>query len=74
MRIGTRANACNDVSICFAVKGEGKLRLFFFNGGYVFCNLLGEMVTKGEYPEDYDTLKTIVQGVCYYNAKKYFNF
>ncbi len=40
----------------------------------IFCNLLGEMVDKGEYPEDYDTLKTIVQGVCYYNAKKYFNF
>jgi len=40
----------------------------------IFCNLLGDMVTKGEYPEDYDTLKTIVQGVCYYNAKKYFNF
>ena len=25
-------------------------------------------------PEDYDTLKTIVQGVCYYNAKRYFSF
>ncbi len=40
----------------------------------IFCNLIGKWVEEGEYPEDYDTLKEIVQGVCYYNAKNYFKF
>ena len=40
----------------------------------ILCNLLGEWVENGEYPEDYDSLKTIVEGISYYNAKNYFNF
>jgi glucuronate isomerase len=40
----------------------------------IMCNLIGKWVDEGEYPEDYDTLKEIVQGIAYYNAKKYFNF
>ena len=40
----------------------------------IFCNLIGKWVEENEYPEDYDTLKEIVQGVCYYNAKNYFQF
>ncbi len=40
----------------------------------IFCNLIGKWVEEGEYPEDYDTLKEIVQGVCYFNAKNYFQF
>ena len=40
----------------------------------IFCNLIGKWVEENEYPEDYDTLKEIVQGVCYYNAKNYFKF
>lgn len=40
----------------------------------ILCNLLGEWVEAGEYPEDYEALKTIVEGICYYNAKNYFNF
>lgn len=40
----------------------------------ILCNLLGEWVEAGEYPEDYEALKTIVEGICYYNAKHYFNF
>ena len=40
----------------------------------IFCNLIGRWVEDGEYPEDYKTLEKIVQGVCYYNAKNYFNF
>ena len=40
----------------------------------ILCNLLGQWVTDGEYPEDYESLKTIVEGICYKNAKNYFNF
>ena len=40
----------------------------------ILCNLIGGWVEDGEYPEDYDTLKTIVTGICYENAKNYFNF
>lgn len=40
----------------------------------ILCNMLGEWVEKGEYPDDRDALKRIVQGVCYYNAKNYFGF
>ena len=40
----------------------------------IMCNLIGGWVEAGEYPEDYDALKTIVQGIAYYNAKRYFNF
>ena len=40
----------------------------------IMCNLIGGWVEDGEYPADYDTLKKIVQGIAYYNAKNYFNF
>ena len=40
----------------------------------ILCNLLGEWVENGEYPEDYDALKTVVEGISYYNAKEYFKF
>jgi len=40
----------------------------------ILCNLIGKWVEDGEYPRDMDTLKKIVQGVCYYNAKNYFGF
>ncbi len=40
----------------------------------IFCNMIGEWVTNGEYPEDYESLEKIVKGVCYQNAKEYFNF
>ena len=40
----------------------------------IMCNLIGKWVDEGEYPEDYDTLKKIVQGIAYYNAKRYFKF
>ena len=38
----------------------------------IFCNMLGELVENGEYPNDEKRLKRIVEGVCYYNAAKYF--
>lgn len=40
----------------------------------VLCNLLGEDVENGELPNDMDWLGTMVQDICYYNAKNYFNF
>ena len=40
----------------------------------IFCNLIGRWVEDGEYPDDSEMLKEIVEGVCYNNAKEYFNF
>lgn len=39
----------------------------------ILCNLLGEWVENGEYPDDKITLETIVRDISYNNAKKYFN-
>ncbi len=38
----------------------------------IACNLLGQWVEDGEYPEDEAALKRIVEGICYRNAKRYF--
>ncbi len=40
----------------------------------ILCNLIGTWVEDGEYPSDMKTLEKIVSGICYYNAKNYFNF
>ncbi|MDF2906286.1 MAG: Glucuronate isomerase [Herbinix sp.] len=40
----------------------------------ILCNLLATWVENGEYPADYETLGEIVEGISYYNAKRYFNF
>ena len=40
----------------------------------ILCNLIGKWVEEGEYPEDYTALEKIVRGICYENAKAYFNF
>ncbi len=40
----------------------------------IFCNLLGDWVENGEYPDDKEILSRIVRGVCYNNAKSYFGF
>ncbi len=40
----------------------------------ILCNILGEWVEKGEYPEDYKTLGEIVENISYYNAVRYFKF
>lgn len=40
----------------------------------ILCNLLGEWVENGEVPEDMELLGSIVQGICYNNAKAYFGF
>jgi glucuronate isomerase len=38
----------------------------------LLCRQLGRWVTDGEYPNDQQALETIVRGVCYDNAKRYF--
>jgi glucuronate isomerase len=38
----------------------------------ILCALIGEWVENGEYPDDDKALGEIVEGICYYNAKKYF--
>ena len=40
----------------------------------ILCNLIGGWVEKGLYPDDRETLKEIIEGICYKNAKAYFNF
>lgn len=39
----------------------------------ILCNIIGEWVENGEYPDDEKTLGKIVQNICYYNAEKYFD-
>ena len=38
----------------------------------ILCALIGKWVEEGEYPNDPDTLKALVQDICFYNAKHYF--
>lgn len=40
----------------------------------ILCNMIGEWVDNGEYPADWKNLEKIVKGICYNNAKEYFNF
>ena len=40
----------------------------------ILCNLVGEWVENGEYPEDYKMLEEILGGIAYHNAKNYFKF
>ena len=40
----------------------------------VFCNLLARDVAAGEIPDDFETLSTLVQRICYGNARAYFGF
>ncbi len=38
----------------------------------ILCNLIGQWVENGEYPNHDASLKKIVEGVCYRNAARYF--
>ncbi len=40
----------------------------------ILCRLLGQWVEEGLFPNDSETLETIVRGVSYENAKRYFGF
>ena len=39
----------------------------------ILCNLIGNWVENGEYPNDEAALKKIVEGICYNNAARYFD-
>ncbi len=39
----------------------------------ILCNIIGEWVDNGEYPNDEKALGEIVQDICYNNAKRYFD-
>ena len=38
----------------------------------ILCNLIGKDVNSGEIPEDMELLGGLVQNICHYNAKQYF--
>ena len=40
----------------------------------ILCNLLGQDVENGEVPNDMELLGSMIQNICYYNAKLYFKF
>ena len=40
----------------------------------LLCRALGRWVEDGEYPDDEDAMRKLVEGICYYNAKRYFGF
>ncbi|TWO34616.1 glucuronate isomerase [Seonamhaeicola sediminis] len=40
----------------------------------ILCNVLGNDVEQGLIPNDIEFLGKMVQNICYYNAKRYFNF
>ena len=39
----------------------------------ILCNLIAKDVENGELPNDLDFFGKLVENVCYYNAKRYFN-
>lgn len=39
----------------------------------ILCSLIGEWIEEGEYPMDEDAAATIIKGICFYNAKNYFD-
>lgn len=39
----------------------------------ILCNIIGGWVEAGEYPNDENTLETIIKDISYNNAQKYFN-
>ena len=40
----------------------------------ILCNLLGNDMQAGLLPNDFDLIGRMVQDICYYNAKQYFDF
>ncbi|HEX9614348.1 MAG TPA: glucuronate isomerase [Bacteroidota bacterium] len=40
----------------------------------LLCNILGDEMTRGIIPDDMNLVGGMVRDICYFNAKKYFNF
>ena len=39
----------------------------------ILCEIIGDLVEEGKYPDDVDFLSQVVEGISFTNAKKYFN-
>ena len=39
----------------------------------ILCNIIGEWVEDGEYPNDEKALSSIIRDICFNNAEKYFS-
>lgn len=39
----------------------------------ILCNTVANWVENGEFPNDDEMLKPIIEGICYYNAKEFFS-
>ncbi|WP_289644441.1 glucuronate isomerase [Maribacter aestuarii] len=40
----------------------------------ILCNLFGQEMANGQLPQETEWIGKIIQDICYYNAKAYFNF
>ena len=40
----------------------------------ILCNVIGEWMENGEYPDDFATVGPVVQDICYNNAVRFFKF
>lgn len=40
----------------------------------ILCNLIGEEIEKGLIPDSEELVAPLIQNICYYNAKNYFDF
>ncbi|MCL1936689.1 MAG: glucuronate isomerase [Defluviitaleaceae bacterium] len=40
----------------------------------IICNIFGEYVESGEYPNDIEFLGNIIKNICFYNSMEYFGF
>ena len=38
----------------------------------ILCNVIGDWVENGEYPDDEAALQKIIEGICFRNAVRYF--
>jgi glucuronate isomerase len=40
----------------------------------ILCNILGNDIERGELPDDLGRIGSMVEAICYHNARNYFNF
>ena len=40
----------------------------------ILCNWIGNLVENGEYPNDEDAFRQLVEDICYNNVANYFQF
>lgn len=55
---------------------DSRSLLSYARHGYfrrILCDLIGSWVERGEYPADRELLGSLVEDICYHNAKRYFS-